>query len=249
MKVIVPLKAVPDYEAKISIKSDHSAVETAHLAYKINPFDEIALEAALQWQEKELIQEVIAVCIGKPDVKDSLQKALAMGADRGILLASNGDLQPLAIARLLATVVQQQQAELVIMGKQAVDTDDHQVPQMLAALLDWPQATCISKLALDVTQASVVRETDKGLESLQLSLPAVISVDLRLNLPRFITLPNIIKAKSKPLEIQSAESSGVNLASELQTLRMEKPPQRSKGEMKSSFEEIINVVQKAWNYL
>lgn len=244
MKVIVSIKAVPDYEAKVSIKPDRSGVDTDHLACKINPFDEIALEAALQWREKGIIHEVIAVCIGKPLAEESLRKALAMGADSAILLTSEKALQPLPIARLLATVVQEQQADCVIMGKQAVDRDNHQTPQMLAALLDWPQATCVSKLELDALHASVVRETDKGLETLQLTLPAVISVDLGLNLPRFITLPNIIKAKNKPLKIESVDDSGVDLSAGLQTLCVEKPPRRNRGEIKNSIQEILDVLQQ-----
>ncbi len=239
MKVIVALKRALDYQAKISIKPDQSGVETAHLKHSINPFDEIALEEALRWKERGLVKEIVAVSIGNSESQTILRQALAMGADRAQLLESESTLEPLTIARLLAVLVNEEKPQLVMMGKQAIDSDNGQTPQMLAGLLDWPQVTFASKLTLDSNPPEVIRETDQGLETLSLSLPAVISTDLRLNLPRFASLPNILKAKNKPLQVRSVKEFGVDLSPMLETVTVEKPTQDRAGKIESSIQTLM----------
>ncbi len=233
MKVIVPVKRVVDYNVKVRVKSDGSGVELAHVKMSMNPFDEIAVEEAVRLKEAGKVSEIIAVSCGVAQSQETLRTALAIGADRAILVETNEELQPLAVAKILKALVNQEQPQLVILGKQAIDDDANQTGQMLAALCDWPQATFASKVTLTEEngqqQAQVTREIDGGLETLSLVLPAVITTDLRLNEPRYITLPNIMKAKKKPLTTITPESLGVEVKSRLQTLKVSEPLKRSAG--------------------
>lgn len=233
MKVIVPVKRVVDYNVKVRVKSDGSGVELAHVKMSMNPFDEIAVEEAVRLKEAGVVTEIIAVSCGVAQAQETLRTALAIGADRAILVETNEELQPLAVAKLLKALVEQEQPQLVILGKQAIDDDANQTGQMLAALCDWPQATFASKVVLVEENgqqcAHVTREIDGGLEMLSLLLPAVITTDLRLNEPRYITLPNIMKAKKKPLTTLTPESLGVDVKARLQTLKVSEPPKRSAG--------------------
>lgn len=233
MKILVPIKRVVDYKVKIRVKADHSAVETDNVKMSMNPFDEIAVEEALRLKEAGIATEVIAVTCGTIAAQDILRSALAMGADRAILVqvdaAELETLQPLAVAKLLKAVVDSEQPNLVICGKQAIDDDANQTAQILAALKAWPQATFASKVVIEDGEATVTREVDGGLETISVKLPAVISTDLRLNEPRFTSLPNIMKAKSKPLNILAAATLGVNIAPRLKTLSVNEPAKRAAG--------------------
>jgi len=229
MKVLVPVKRVVDYNVKVRVKSDGTGVDIANVKMSMNPFDEIAVEEAVRLKEKGAVTEVIVVSCGVTQCQETLRTALAIGADRGILVDSADELQPLAVAKLLAALVAKEQPGLVILGKQAIDDDANQVGQMLAALTDLPQATFASKVEVADGQALVTREIDGGLETLALSLPAVITTDLRLNEPRYVTLPNIMKAKKKPLETVTPAGLGVDVAPRLKTLKVSEPPQRSAG--------------------
>jgi electron transfer flavoprotein beta subunit len=229
MKILVPVKRVVDYKATIRIKQDGSAVDTANAKMSMNPFDEIALEEALRIKEQGLAVEVIALSIGSDQCQETLRVALAMGADRAILVKSAIEIQPLAAAKIIQKMVVAESPALVILGKQAIDSDNNQVGQMLAGLLNWAQGTFASKLNFHDSGVSVTREIDGGLETLFLNLPAVVTTDLRLNEPRYISLPNIVKAKSKPLAIIEAETLQLDLNPRIQTLRVSVPDKKRAG--------------------
>jgi electron transfer flavoprotein beta subunit len=229
MKVLVPVKRVVDYNVKVRVKSDGSGMDIANVKMSMNPFDEIAVEEATRLKEASAITEVIAVSCGVPQCQETLRTAMAIGADRAVLVESDVELQPLAVAKLLKAVADKEQPQLIILGKQAIDDDCNQTGQMLAALLGWPQATFASKLTIADGKATVTREVDGGLETLALQLPAVVTTDLRLNEPRYVTLPNIMKAKKKPLENLKPAELGVDVTPRLKTLKVVEPPKRSAG--------------------
>jgi len=231
MKVLVATKRAVDYNVKVRVKSDGTGVETANVKMSMNPFDEIAVEEAVRLKEKGVASEVVAVSCGPTACQETLRTAMAIGADRAILVETDAELQPLAVAKLLKALVEREQPQLVILGKQAIDDDCNQTGQMLAALLEWPQATFASKVELAEGAASVTREVDGGLETLRLQLPAVVTTDLRLNEPRYVTLPNIMKAKKKPLETVKPEALGVDVAPRIKTLKVVEPPKRGAGVM------------------
>jgi electron transfer flavoprotein beta subunit len=240
MKILVAVKRVVDYKASIRVKSDGSGVETTNVKMSMNPFDEIAIEEAVRIKEKGLAKEIIVVSIGGDSCQEILRTALAMGADRAILVKTDTEVQPLAAAKILKSITEQESTQLVILGKQAIDTDNNQVGQMLAALLNWPQGTFASKLELHDEGLSVTREIDGGLETLFLKLPAVVTTDLRLNEPRYISLPNIVQAKRKPITVTPAESLNVDLAPRMQILRVTAPEKRRSGVRLDSAAELIN---------
>jgi electron transfer flavoprotein beta subunit len=229
MKVLVPVKRVVDYNVKVRVKSDGTGVETANVKMSMNPFDEIAVEEAVRLKEAGTATEVIAISCGVQACQETLRTALAIGADRAILVQTDLELQPLAVAKLLKALVDKEQPKLVILGKQAIDDDANQTGQMLAALTGWAQGTFASKVKIEGEKAQVTREVDGGLETVLLNLPAVITVDLRLNEPRYVTLPNIMKAKKKPMEMLKPEDLGVDASPRLATLRVEEPPKRKAG--------------------
>ncbi|MGB3741129.1 MAG: electron transfer flavoprotein subunit beta/FixA family protein [Castellaniella sp.] len=229
MKVLVPVKRVVDFNVKVRVKSDHTGVDIANVKMSMNPFDEIAIEEATRLKEKGAATEVVAVSCGVAQCQETLRTAMAIGADRGILVQSDDELQPLAVAKILAALAQKEAPQLVVLGKQAIDDDANQTGQMLAALLDWPQATNASKVELQDGRVQVTREVDGGLETISLALPAIITTDLRLNEPRYVTLPNIMKAKKKPLETVAPADLGVDIAPRLKTLKVTEPPARSAG--------------------
>ena len=229
MKVLVPVKRVVDYNVKVRVKSDGSGVDIANVKMSMNPFDEIAIEEAVRLKEKGVATEVIAVSCGVAQCQETLRTAMAIGADRAILVETAEELQPLAVAKLLKALVDKEQPQLVILGKQAIDDDCNQTGQMLAALLGWGQATFASKVEVADGVAKVTREVDGGLETLSLTLPAIITTDLRLNEPRYVTLPNIMKAKKKTLENVKPADLGVDVAPRLKTLKVSEPPKRSAG--------------------
>jgi electron transfer flavoprotein beta subunit len=229
MKVLVPVKRVVDYNVKVRVKSDGTGVETANVKMSMNPFDEIAVEEAVRLKEAGTATEVVAVSCGVQACQETLRTALAIGADRAILVQTDVELQPLAVAKLLKALVDKEQPELVILGKQAIDDDANQTGQMLAALAGWAQGTFASKVKVEGEKVQVTREVDGGLEMVALNLPAVITVDLRLNEPRYVTLPNIMKAKKKPMETLKPEDLGVDPSPRLVTLKVEEPPRRKAG--------------------
>ena len=229
MKALVAVKRVVDYNVKVRVKSDQSGVDIANVKMSMNPFDEIAVEEAVRLKEKGVLSEVIVVSCGVTQCQETLRTAMAIGADRGILVETNEELHPLAVAKLLKALADKEQPGLVILGKQAIDDDCNQTGQMLAALADWPQATFASKVEMADGHALVTREVDGGLETLKLTLPAVITTDLRLNEPRYVTLPNIMKAKKKQLDIFKPEDLGVNVSPRIKTLKVSEPPKRSAG--------------------
>jgi electron transfer flavoprotein beta subunit len=229
MKVLVPVKRVVDYNVKVRVKSDGSGVDIANVKMSMNPFDEIAVEEAVRLKEKGVVTEVIAVSCGDAKCQETLRTAMAIGADRGILVETTEELQPLAVAKLLKALVDKEQPQLVILGKQAIDDDANQTGQMLAALADLPQATFASKVEVEGDKVKVTREVDGGLETIQLTLPAVITTDLRLNEPRYVTLPNIMKAKKKQLDTFKPEDLGVDVKPRLKTLKVSEPPKRGAG--------------------
>jgi electron transfer flavoprotein beta subunit len=239
MKVLVPVKRVVDYNVKVRVKADGSGVDIANVKMSMNPFDEIACEEAIRLKESGKATEVVAVSLGEQRCQETLRTALAMGADRAILVETSVELQPLAVAKLLKAIVAKEEPGLVLMGKQAIDDDSNQTPQMLAALLGWPQATFISKLEIVDGNAKVSREVDEGLEQLEVKLPAVMSVDLRLNEPRYASLPNIMKAKKKPLDMLKPEDLGVDPAPRLQYLKFEEPAKRQAGAKVGSVAELV----------
>jgi electron transfer flavoprotein beta subunit len=229
MKVLVPVKRVVDYNVKVRVKADQTGVETANVKMSMNPFDEIAVEEAVRLKEAGVATEVIAISCGVAACQETLRTALAIGADRAILVESDVDLQPLAVAKLLAAVAKKEGPGLMILGKQAIDDDSNQTGQMVAALLGWPQATFASKVVIADGRAQVTREVDGGLETLKLGIPAVVTTDLRLNEPRYVTLPNIMKAKKKPMENVKPADLGVDVTPRLATLKVTEPPKRSAG--------------------
>jgi electron transfer flavoprotein beta subunit len=234
------VKRVVDANVKVRVKADGSGVDVANVKLSINPFDEIAAEEAVRLKEAGLATEVVAASCGVAGCQETLRTAMAIGADRGILVETNAELQPLAVAKLLKALVAKEQVQLVVLGKQAIDDDANQVGQMLAALLDWPQATFASKITVARDLVIVVREIDGGLETLELKLPAVITVDLRLNTPRYATLPNIMKAKKKPLESLTPETLGVDVSPRLVTLRVADPPKRQAGIKVGNAAELVD---------
>jgi electron transfer flavoprotein beta subunit len=239
MKILVPVKRVVDFNVKVRVKADQSGVELANVKMSMNPFDEIAVEEALKQKEAGKAAEVVVASCGIAACQETLRTAMAMGADRAILVETDAELQPLAVAKLLKALVQKEGAGLVILGKQAIDDDANQTGQMLAALLDWPQATFASKVELGDGKATVTREIDGGLETLEIGLPAVITTDLRLNTPRYATLPNIMKAKKKPLEVVKPADLGVDPAPRLETLKVAEPGKRKAGVMVKDVQELV----------
>ena len=229
MKVLVSVKRVVDFNVKVRVKADGTGVETANVKMSMNPFDEIAVEEAVRLKEASLATEIVVVSCGTAACQETLRTALAIGADRAILVESNEELQPLAVAKLLKAVCVKESPQLVILGKQAIDDDSNQTGQMLAALLGWSQATFASKLVLEKEKATVTREVDGGLETISIKLPAIVTTDLRLNEPRYVTLPNIMKAKKKTLENLKPDALGVDVAPRLQTLKVSEPPKRKAG--------------------
>ena len=239
MKVLVAVKRVIDYNVKPRVKMDGSGVDLANVKMSMNPFDEIAVEEAIRLREKGVATEVVACSIGPAKATETLRTALAMGADRAILVQSDDEVEPLAVAKILAKIVAEEQPGLVILGKQAIDDDSNQTGQMLAALLGWPQGTFASKLEVAGTDVNVTREVDGGLETVKLAIPAIVTTDLRLNEPRYASLPNIMKAKSKPLATRTPDELGVDIAPRLQTLKVVEPAKRSAGIKVASVDELI----------
>ncbi len=240
MKVLVAVKRVIDFNVKVRVKADHSGVETQNVKMSMNPFDEIAVEEAIRLKEAGAASEIVAVSMGPAQCQETIRTALAMGADRGIHVETAVELQPLAVAKLLAAIVAKEKPELVILGKQAIDDDCNQTGQMLAALLGWPQATFASKLKLASGTAQVTREVDGGLETIEITLPAVVTTDLRLNEPRYASLPNIMKAKKKPIDAMTPEALGVDPAPRLKTLKVDEPPRRQGGRKVGSVAELVD---------
>jgi electron transfer flavoprotein beta subunit len=240
MKVLVPVKRVLDANIKARVKSDHTGVDLANQKMSINPFCEIAVEEAVRLKEKGAASEVVAVSIGPAQASETIRNALAMGADRGILLQTDADPEPLAVAKLLKAVIDEEKPDLVLMGKQAIDGDNNATGQMLAALLNWPQATFASKIEIEPgNKAKVTREVDGGLQTLDVDLPAVVTADLRLNEPRYASLPNIMKAKKKPIDIKEATSLGVDIAPRLTVLKVDEPAKRQAGVKVESAAELV----------
>jgi electron transfer flavoprotein beta subunit len=240
MKVLVPIKRVIDANVKVRVKADRTGVETANVKMAMNPFCEIAVEQAIRLKEAGVAEETVAVSIGEAKCQETLRTALAMGIDRAIHVQTDIELQPLAIAKMLAKVVEREQPRLVVLGKQAVDGDANQTGQMLAALLGWSQGTFISRLQIEGEEAVVTREVDEGLERLALRLPAVVTCDLRLNEPRYASLPNIMKAKRKPIDTVTPEELGIDPAPRLETLLVEEPPRRQAGVKVESVAELVD---------
>ena len=240
MKILVPVKRVVDYNVKVRVKADGSGVDIANVKMSMNPFDEIAVEEAVRLKEAGVATEVVAVSCGVTACQETLRAAMAIGADRGILVETDVELQPLAVAKLLKAVCDKEQPDLVIAGKQAIDDDANQTGQMLSALMGWPQATFASKVALADGKAQVTREIDGGLETLSVKLPAVVTTDLRLNEPRYATLPNIMKAKKKPLDTVKPADLGVDVAPRLATLKVSEPPKRSAGERVADVAQLVD---------
>jgi electron transfer flavoprotein beta subunit len=240
MKILVAIKRVVDYNVKIRVKADKSGVELANVKMSMNPFDEIAVEEAVRLKEAGTASEIVVVSMGPPQCQETIRTALAIGADRGILVETADDLQPLAVAKLLKALIEREKPDLVILGKQAIDDDSNQTGQMLAALTGWPQGTFASKVVVEAGEALVTREVDGGLETVALKMPAVVTTDLRLNTPRYASLPNIMKAKKKPIETNKAVDLGVDTAPRLKTLKVEEPPKRHAGVMVKSVAELVD---------
>lgn len=247
MKALVAAKRVVDANVRIQVRADGSGVETTGAKMAMNPFDQIALEEALRLREKGVVSEIVLVSIGPGNAQDTLRTGLAMGADRAILIDASERIEPLAIAKLLKAVVAEEAPGIVLMGKQAIDSDASQTGQMLAALLDWPQATFASEITIADGRARVVREVDAGLQTVDMALPAIITTDLRLNSPRFASLPNIMKAKSKPLVVRAAAEFGVDIGPRLQVVSVKAPPTRSRGAMLGSTAELADVLKSQLN--
>jgi len=239
MKILVPVKRVVDFNVKVRVKADGSGVETANVKMSMNPFDEIACEEAMRLKEAGVATEVLVVSIGPAQCQETLRTALAIGADRAILVETGAEVQPLAVAKILKAIVGRESPQLVILGKQAIDDDSNQTGQMLAALLGWPQATFASKVKIADGSAEVTREVDGGLETIAIKLPAVVTTDLRLNEPRYVTLPNIMKAKKKTLDVVKPEDLGVDVAPRLRTLKVQEPPKRKGGAVVKSVDELV----------
>ena len=240
MKILVPVKRVVDYNVKVRVKADGTGVDVANVKMRMNPFDEIAVEEAVRLREAGVASEVIAVSCGVQACQETIRTALAIGADRGILVNTDVELQPLAVAKLLKSLCDKEGPGLVLLGKQAIDDDAGQTGQMLAAMMNWAQATYASKVAVSGEKANVTREIDGGLETIEIKLPAVVTTDLRLNEPRYATLPNIMKAKKKPLETVTPADLGVDVAPRLQTLKVAEPPKRSAGVMVADVAQLVD---------
>jgi electron transfer flavoprotein beta subunit len=240
MKILVAVKRVVDYNVKIRVKSDHSGVDLANVKMSMNPFDEIAVEEAVRLKEAGVATEIVVISAGPTQCQETLRTALAIGADRAILVETDTELQPLAVAKILKALSEKEQAQIVILGKQAIDDDSNQTGQMLASLMDIPQATFASKVVVADGKALVTREVDGGLETIAITLPAVITTDLRLNEPRYVTLPNIMKAKKKTLEILKPEELGIDITPRLKTLKVEEPPKRSAGVMVADVAALVD---------
>jgi electron transfer flavoprotein beta subunit len=251
MKVLVPVKRVLDYNLKVRVKPDGSGVDLSNLKMSINPFCEIAIEEAVRMKEgggghaKDAATEVIAVSIGPEQAQETLRNALAIGADRGILVKADGDVEPLAVAKILKAVIEAEKPDLVILGKQAIDDDSNATGQMLAALLDWPQATFASKIVLHAGKATVTREVDGGLQTLDVELPAIVTTDLRLNEPRYASLPNIMKAKKKPIDVKTPADFGVDTSPRIKVLKTAEPAKRSGGIKVKSAAELVGKLKEA----
>jgi len=241
MKVLVPVKRVIDYNVKVRVKSDQSGVDLANVKMSMNPFDEISVEEAVRLKEAGIVTEIIAVSVGPQQAQETIRTSLAMGADRGILIKTDEMVEPLAVAKLLAKVVAEESPDLVILGKQAIDDDCNQTGQMLGALLDWPQGTFASELKIDGTKISVTREVDGGLQTVALDGPAIVTVDLRLNEPRYASLPNIMKAKKKPIDMKEPSDYGVDITPRLTVVKVTEPPVREAGE---KVEDVATLVEK-----
>jgi electron transfer flavoprotein beta subunit len=239
MKLLVPVKRVVDYNVKVRVKSDGTGVETANVKMSMNPFDEIAVEEAVRLKEKGVATEIVAISIGPAAAQEQIRTALAMGADRGILVETDGTVEPLAVAKLLKAIVAKENPELVVLGKQAIDDDMNATGQMLAALLGWPQGTFASKIEIADGGAKVTREVDGGLETIALKLPAIVTADLRLNEPRYASLPNIMKARKKPIETVKPGDLGVDVTPRLTVLKVEEPPKRQAGVKVGSVQELV----------
>jgi electron transfer flavoprotein beta subunit len=239
MKILVPVKRVVDFNVKVRVKADGSGVETSGVKMSMNPFDEIAIEEAVRLKEKGIATEIVAVSMGGAQCSETIRTALAMGADRGILVETDVELQPLAVAKLLRAIVEREQPQLVIMGKQAIDDDMNATGQMLAAMLGWPQGTFASRVAIEGDTINVTREIDGGLETVALDLPAIVTTDLRLNEPRYASLPNIMKARKKPIENVKPADLGIDPAPRLKTIKVSEPPQRQAGVKVGSVAELV----------
>ncbi len=244
MKVLVPVKRVIDYNVKIRVKADNTGVETANVKMSMNPFDEISVEEAIRLREAGTAEEIIAVSMGPQQCQETIRTALAMGADRGILVKTDDELQPLAVAKLMKAVIEAESPDLVILGKQAIDDDSNQTGQMLAALLGWPQATFASKLEWNGDKATITREVDGGMETISVNTPCIMTTDLRLNEPRYASLPNIMKAKKKTIDEKTPEDYGVDITPRLTTLKVEQPPSRAAGVI---VEDVAQLVDKLKN--
>jgi electron transfer flavoprotein beta subunit len=240
MKLLVPVKRVVDYNVKVRVKSDQSGVELAGVKMAMNPFDEIAIEEAVRLKEKGVVTEIVAVSIGVAQCQETIRTALAMGADRGILVETEVSPEPLAVAKMLKAIADKEQPRLIILGKQAIDDDMNATGQMLAALLGWPQGTFASKITIEGDTATVTREVDGGLETVALTLPAIVTADLRLNEPRYASLPNIMKARKKPIETIKPADLGVDPAPRLTTLKVTEPPKRQAGKKVGSVAELVD---------
>ena len=240
MKVLVAVKRVIDYNVKIRVKADQSGVETANVKMSMNPFDEIGVEEAVRLKEAGIATEIIAVSVGPQQSQETIRTALAMGADRGILVQTDDEVQPLSVAKIFKAIVEKEEPGLVILGKQAIDDDSNQTGQMLSALMGWAQGTFASKIAVDGDKLNVTREVDGGLESIVLKLPAIVTTDLRLNEPRYASLPNIMKAKKKPIDATTPDELGVDITPRLKNLKVVEPPKREAGVMVESVVELVD---------
>jgi len=240
MKVLVPVKRVLDYNVKARVKADGSGVDLANVKMSMNPFDEIAVEEAIRLKEAGTVEEIVAVSVGPAQSQETIRTALAMGADRGILVEAEQGVEPLAVAKILKAIVEEEKPELVVMGKQAIDDDCNQTGQMLAALLGWSQGTFLKEMKLEGGKAEVTREVDGGLQSIAITLPAVVTADLRLNQPRYASLPNIMKAKKKPIDMKKADDYGVDTTPRLQVVETREPPKRQAGVKVGSVAELVD---------
>ncbi|PPR34989.1 MAG: Electron transfer flavoprotein subunit beta [Alphaproteobacteria bacterium MarineAlpha6_Bin4] len=239
MKILVPVKRVVDYNVKIKVKSDNSNVDLENVKMSMNPFDEIAVEEAVRLKEKKLCNEIIAITIGSAKSEETLRTALAIGADKGILVETEEEVQPLEVAKILREIIKKNNPDLVLMGKQAIDDDSNQTGQMLSALLEWPQGTFASKLEINGKKLNVTREIDGGLETLEMAIPAIITTDLRLNEPRYASLPNIMKAKQKPIEKITPKDLNIEIKQRLKTLEVKEPPKKQAGIKIDSVQELV----------
>ena len=245
MKILVPVKRVIDANVKVRVKPDQSGVDLSNVKMSMNPFCEIAVEEAVRLKEKGAAAEIVVVSIGPAQAQETIRTALAMGADRGVLIQTDDDVEPLEVAKLLQAVIGQEAPELVLMGKQAIDGDNNAVGQMLAALLDWPQATFASQVEIEAGKAKVTREVDGGLQTLEVDLPAVVTADLRLNEPRYASLPNIMKAKKKPIDVKSTGDYGVDVKGHLKVLKVSEPPKRSAGVKVETAADLVGKLKEA----